>query len=283
MRYERFSTAQFAPALPSGATEVTLTAYGHDDLPVLASKGHRWGVLILPGGGYGMHSPLEGEPVALSFLERGCQAFVLDYPLCPDRHPRPLLAAASALAWMRANGPQWGMDRLAVCGFSAGGHLAGSLANLWHTPLLSETLGQPQEMFRPDAAILSYPVTLAQPRQGNLTFDHLLGRDVPVEGDLASLSLERSVSPQNPPTFLWATQSDQMVPVEHTLTYAAALQRAGVPMELHIYPSGPHAMGLAAPESAPGRSYADPHVATWFPLCVQWLDSLRPEREHPSN
>lgn len=282
MRYERFSAAQFAPALPPGATEVTLTAYGHDDFPVLANKGRRWGVLILPGGGYGMHAPLEGEPVALAFLDRGCQSFVLDYPLDPDRHPRPLLAAASALAWMRANGPQWGMDHFAVCGFSAGGHLAGSLANLWHTPLLSEILSQPPEQFRPDAAILSYPVTLAHPRQGNLTFDHLLGRDVPVEGALAPLSLEQSVSLQNPPTFLWATQSDQMVPVEHTLAYAAALQRAGVPMELHIYPSGPHAMSLAAPESAPGRSYSDPHVATWFPLCVQWLASLRPEPKHPS-
>jgi acetyl esterase/lipase len=172
---------------------------------------------------------------------------------------------------MKDNGPLWGMDRFAVCGFSAGGHLAGSLANLWHSPLLSDTLGLPSERFRPDAAILCYPVTMAQPRQGNLLFDNLLGHDVPVEGALAPLSLEQSVSDRNPPTFLWATQTDQMVPVEHTLTYAAALQRAKVPMELHIYPSGPHAMSLAVPESAPSRSYADPHVATWFPLCAEWL------------
>lgn len=274
MRHEQLSSSRFAPALPGGTTDVTLTAYVRESLPVLADSGHRWGVLILPGGGYEMHSPLEGEPVALAFLERGCQAFVLDYPLAPDRHPRPLLAAAGALAWMKANGPQWGMDRFAVCGFSAGGHLAGSLANLWHLPLLSDTLSQSSEAFRPDAAILSYPVTMAQPRQGNLTFDNLLGDGVPVEGPLELLSLERSVSAQNPPTFLWATQSDQMVPVEHTLTYAAALQTAGVPMELHIYPSGPHAMGLATPESAPGRSYSKPHVATWFPLCAEWLEQL---------
>lgn len=273
MQHRTYDLLPRFPALDGGETPISLTGYVRDPLPVLASDNRRWAALILPGGGYGMVSTLEAEPVALALLAAGIQAFVLEYPVAPDRHPRPLLAAAAALAFLKEHRREFGADRFAVVGFSAGGHLAGTLSNLWHTAPLSEALDLPAERFRPDAAVLSYPVTVDSPK----TFENLLGPGTAPSGPLSPLVLDASVQAKTPPTFLWATQSDQMVPVENTLRYAQALQREGVPFELHLFPSGPHAMGLATRETAPGRSYADPHVARWLPLCLEWLSRLPEE------
>jgi acetyl esterase/lipase len=126
--------------------------------------------------------------------------------------------------------------------------------------------------FRPDAAILSYPVITYTP--GNMSFDNLLGHPATDE-EISLLSLEKSVSDQNPPTFLWATVTDEMVPVQNTLCYANALLEQGVSLELHLFPKGPHAMSTATRESAYARRrYDDPHVAMWTELCAQWLTGL---------
>lgn len=270
MLHEHFTSEQFCPNLPN-TSQAELISYARPQSGTVADEKGRWGVLILPGGGYHMVAPTEGEPVALAFLGAGVQAFVLRYSVAPARYPAQLLEAAGAMAFLRDNREKYGITHFAVCGFSAGGHLAGCLANLWELPLLSRVLGRPSEDFRPDAAILSYPVITAAPPMGS-SFPNLLGEGVAVSGSLGCLSLETSVTAKNPPAFLWATFRDDDVPTEHTLLYASALRRAGVPFELHIFPNGPHAMATATPQSARAPEFCSPHAANWMPLCFQWLE-----------
>lgn len=271
MLYEVFGREDLNPRLPGSATEVRLTAYARPRTGMVADTGKRWAVLILPGGGYQVTAPGEGEPVALAFLAAGVQAFVLEYSVAPACWPQAFLEACAAMDFLRRNRDKYGVDRLVVCGFSAGGHLAGCVANLWGSPLVSEELGLTPDQVRPDGAILSYPVISARPELGmEPCYRTLLGPGpIPPE-----LSLEESVSRRNPPTFLWSTVTDGTVPVEHTLRYADALRSHGVPFELHVFSSGPHAMGLATGESAWDEAHRDERAAAWQPLCVRWLNSL---------
>lgn len=264
---------ELAPGLGGGAR---LRAYARPGRGLLADDGRRWAVVICPGGGYGMVAPAEGEPVALAYLAAGVQAFVLDYSVAPCRWPQAFLELAASVAWVRAHAEEFGVapDHVAVCGFSAGGHLAGCLANLWGHPLLETRLGLAPGQGRPDAAILSYPVITAQgPFASEMSFSNLLG-----EGEECprALSLEESVTAGNPPAFLWATVTDGSVPVENTIAYAAALRAAAVPFELHLFSEGPHAMGLATAECAWREEQANPHVAHWHELSVEWLKGLKP-------
>lgn len=263
---EEYRLDQFAHGLEEGDSPVRLRCYARGRTGLLADDGNRWAVLILPGGAYRRIAPAESEPVALAFVAAGVQAFVLDYSVLPARWPRQFLEAASAMAFLRKRAERFGFspDALAVCGFSAGGHLAGCLANLWRHPVIEARLGLSPHQVRPDAAILGYPVI----HHGETV------RAVAGEEPDGALYLERSVTGRNPPTFLWATGADASVPAENTLDYAAALRRAGVPLELHLFSDGPHAMGLADRESARDEAHCNPHAANWFPLCAQWLKGL---------
>ena len=270
MIHERLTAEQFAPGLDSGAA---LTVYARPREEFLAEEGGRWGVIVLPGGGYQVNAKSEGEPVALAFLGSGIQAFLLEYSVAPVRWPQALLETAAAIAFLRKNAARYGVapDRIAVCGFSAGGHLAGCAANLWDSPVVLDRLGLTGELTRPDAAILCYPVITMGQFGSDMTRSNLFGEG-PV---VAETSLENSVTPNNPPTFLWATYTDGSVPVENTLLYASALRARGVPFELHIFDKGPHAMGLATGDSAWNADHTDVRAANWHPLCVSWLKGLK--------
>lgn len=274
MRCEVLTRTQLHPLLPKTATPIRLRTYVQDRLSLLSDDGRRWAVLILPGGGYGLTSPNEGERVALAFLAAGVPAFVLDYSVAPDRYPSALLEAAAALHFIRSHAPDYGADphRVAVCGFSAGGHLAGCLSNLHGSPEVGGAVGLSPHEIRPDAAIFCYSVLTAQPGRCHPgSFENLLGPGAEVP---PFLSLERSVTEHNPPSFLWCTATDPSVPCDSTLLYAAALREKGVPFEAHIYAKGPHAMILGTRETAGDESKLDAHVATWHSLCLEWLHSL---------
>lgn len=261
MEYFKVGVQTLHPALED--SEAQLEGYCRSRTGLLADDGQRWGVLIFPGGGYTRIAPAEAEPVALAFAAAGVQAFVLSYSLLPRGWPRQFLEGAAALAWVRANAGRLGFrpDRLAVCGFSAGGHLAGCLCCLWDHPVLRKALGLTPEQARPDAAILGYPVV------NELRYLSPLGGE-------EELRLDRLVGRRHSPAFLWATGEDATVPVENTLDYAAALRRAGVPVELHLFARGPHAMGLADRESARDEAHYNAHAAAWHGLCVDWLKGV---------
>ncbi|MEE4540370.1 alpha/beta hydrolase [Streptomyces sp. V4-01] len=210
-------------------------------------------VLVLPGGGYRTHAPHESEPVAEWLNGLGLHACVLRYSTEPHGSGAPLEDAREAMRAIRegAAGPGADPSRVAVLGFSAGGHLAGRLA------------GGPEAQGgeRPDLAVLCYPVVSFAhlPHIGSL--EALLGEDSTL-GARRGASLEYAVHPDAPPVFCWHTADDGAVDVEHSLWYAGALRRAGVPVELHVLPHGEHGLGLAD---------GQPYVARWRQWCGEWF------------
>jgi len=243
---------------------------------VLASAAPRPAVLVLPGSGYFQCSPREAEALAVRFNAAGWHAFVLWYSCAPRRHPAPLLDCARAFTVIRRRAAEWDLDpgRLALLGFSAGGHLALTEA-LYYDRDFAAAPGVDPALGRPDALVLCYPVVTSGEAAHRGSFDMLLGeRPDPALLDL--LSLERHVAeappPGLPPVFLWHTWADQSVPVENSLLLAAALRRTGTPLEMHLFPEGKHGISLATSETAAGDpAHINPHTAQWFDLCVRWL------------
>ncbi|MGG3572505.1 alpha/beta hydrolase [Bacillus gobiensis] len=234
--YEKESRAGFIP---------TLTAYVQEGDSLLGA------VVIVPGGGYGFISPAEGELVAEKFLQAGYHAFILTYTVnaLGDQKPVKLQALrdlAKAVIMIRENADRWSIakDRLAVCGFSAGGHLAASLAVHWQQPFLQELKREGEVSHKPNAVILSYPVITTGERRHSGSVVNLLG-DKPTEEMLEFMSLENHISDSTPPVFLWHTADDARVAVENSLLFAANLSARQRPFELHIYPQGRHGISTA--------------------------------------
>lgn len=227
----------------------------------------RSAVLICPGGGYVMRAPHEAAPIAHRYNAAGFHAFVVHYRVAPHRHPAPLLDASRALRLIRHHATDWHVDptHVAICGFSAGGHLAASLGVHFALDVLNTEDELDDVDCRPDALILAYPVISGSAEIGHEgSFANLLGPD-PTPELRTLMSLEKQVTPETPPTFLWHTADDAVVPVQNSLGFAAALAAHRVPFELHIYPHGQHGLGLAE---------SSPHVATWMPLSIEWLQGL---------
>jgi len=226
----------------------------------------RGAVLVCPGGGYANRAPHEAEPIARRFNAAGLHAFVVHYRVAPHRYPAALLDAARALRLIRHHAGEWRVkpDKVAILGFSAGGHLAASVGVYFDEgdPHAEDPAQCPS--CRPDALVLCYPVISSREFAHLGSFRNLLGENPPQEM-LDKLSLELHVGPRTPPTFLWHTVADAGVPVENSLLFAQGLRRHGIPFEMHLYPEGRHGLGLA-PE--------DPHVATWMELCCQWLAGM---------
>ncbi|MBU4213162.1 MAG: alpha/beta hydrolase [Actinobacteria bacterium] len=247
-------------------------------------------VLVLPGGGYQMHAAHEGEGYAQWLRSLGMAAVVLDYPLGPPAWPAAVVAARAALRDLRDALP--GVP-VGVIGSSAGGHLAAALCTATRLADAVPTTAVPttaaptadvptaaaptadagDDHQRPDFAILAYPVTSFEERPHRGSVLAALGADA-TDAQLAAASPDRHVDARTPPTFLWATADDELVPVSHTLRYATALGAAGVPYELHVFPHGRHGLGLAD---------ADHSVGRWSGLCAQWLrtQGLLPD-PHPT-
>jgi acetyl esterase/lipase len=223
-------------------------------------------VVVCPGGGYGGRAPHEADPIALRLNELGIAGFVCHYRVAPYRHPYPMLDAQRAVRWVRAHAAEYRVnpDRVGILGFSAGGHLASTVATHYDRGNPNATDPVDRQSCRPDAVILCYAV-ISFGRFGHLgSRENLIGPAPPEELRL-SLSNETQVTPDTPPTFLWHTAADEGVPVQNSLLFAEALAGQGVAFELHVYPSGNHGLGLA-PD--------DPHVASWSSLCGEWLHGL---------
>lgn len=233
----------FTEAVTSSAT---LTAYVQDRSEELSNTAVRPAVLVLPGGGYASCSDREAEPVALGYLAEGFNAFVLRYAVGPNAAWEQSFADGEAgLSWVREHAAETGIDptKVAAVGFSAGGHLATSLGTL------SED--------RPDALVLGYPVTLAE-------FGAVMGKEVP--------DTPTAVTKDTPPTFLFSTYADALVPIRNSLTFLAALAEHEVPFESHIYVLGAHGLSLAKPLTANGQgAMTDDVVAAWLPDSVRFL------------
>lgn len=248
----------------------TLTAYIIDKNPNDDKK--RPAILVIPGGGYGMVcADREGERIALAYSSAGFQTFILNYCVNPHRHPLPILNAATAIEIIRENAEEWDVDteKIAVCGFSAGGHLAASISTLWNDKSIFGADSSANKKHRPDATILCYPVITSGDYAHRGTFFNLTGSESP--NDLwDKMSLEKRVNSSTPPAFLFHTFADTVVPVENSLLYASALRGNKVPFEMHIYPDGNHGLALASDEV----NWAIPRFCReypWIKQSIEWL------------
>ncbi len=214
--------------------------------PQLSPRRRRPAVLVLPGGGYGHVSVREGEPVAMTFAAAGYSAFVLDYSVAPARFPTALREAAMAMAYIRAHAGEFEADpaMVAAVGFSAGGHLCGTLGMLFDCPEVRDIA--PPELLRPDALGLCYPVAVSWGKTHEGSFQNLCGQDAALR---ERLSLDRLVRPGVPPVFLWHTRTDESVPVRNSLLLAQALEEAGADFSMHLYRCGPHGVSLGTAQA----------------------------------
>lgn len=219
-------------------------------------------VLVIPGGGYCHVSQREGEPVALRFLARGYNAFVLEYSVSPLRFPTALQEAAMAMAYIRRNAGELEINphMVAAIGFSAGGHLCGTLGMLYDAPEVA-SIGEPAQL-RPDALGLCYPVAVSWGPTHEGSFESLCGED----GSLRQrLSLDRLVRPDMPPVYLWHTRDDDAVPCRNSLVLANALADAGVDMALRLYRHGHHGLSTADEQTNPAWELPElsPDICHW--------------------
>lgn len=219
-------------------------------------------VLVVPGGGYNHVSPREGDPVALQFAAAGYHTAVLEYSVGDAAADfQPLRQISQAIGLVRTHAAAWGVEpeKIAVCGFSAGGHLALSSAVL--TLPGAEGAAQP----RPNAVVLGYPVISAGAYAHRGSFEQLAASQDPAAQQV--FSLEDKITPEVPPVFVWHTMEDQTVPVENTLLLTAALRRAGVPCEVHLFQKGVHGTSISTAEVGADSA----HRRHWLPLALEWL------------
>lgn len=238
----------FTEALP--ANQATITCYVQDNSPEMLNITTRPAMLIFPGGGYYMCSDREAEPIAVAYLNQGYNAFVVRYTVGRDAtFAQALDDAKAAMTYLHKNAETLGIDtqRIAAVGFSAGGHLAACLG----------TVNKEQ---RPNALILGYPCILA-------SSGAMLGKALP--------GADEAVDAQTPPTFLFSTQGDNVVPIENSLQFIAALAKAGVPFEEHIFLTGEHGLSLASSHTCSGKADAiDADVAQWLAMSVRFLKHI---------
>ncbi len=220
-------------------------------------------VIVAPGGGYqALAMGHEGRQVADLLAAQGITAFILRYRLCPYgyQHPTQLHDAQRAIRWVRAHAEEYGIDprRIGMLGFSAGGHLTAMTSTLFDdgNPAASDPVDRMSS--RPDFAVLGYaPVDLPK----SAIRDCFVGPE-PSEKVLREISPAGNVSAATPPTFIFHTTSDELVPSLNATRYYDALIAANVPAELHIFAEGRHGLGLAM---------TDPVLAIWPTLLANWL------------
>ena len=237
-------------------------------------------MLVIPGGGYSqVCTDREGEPIALAFVAKGYNAFVLNYRVGGETYPAQLIDASRAIAHIRDNADKYSVyqNKVYAVGFSAGGHLAGSLAIMHNEPEVLKTLGISEGYNRPDAAILSYPVVSAMLPTHAGSFEHLLGKSLcdATEDERRYLSLECRANEKSAPLFIWHTATDKVVPTNGSLALAQRYVELAIPCMLHLYPYGPHGVALANEITLTDNpDVIQPLAEGWVDAAVEWFKTL---------
>ncbi len=258
-----------------GASEstATLLAYIPDTHEAQGIERIRPAVLILPGGGYAYTSEREAEPVALKFLTQGICAFVLHYSPAPARFPQSLCEALTAIGYIREHAEEWKIDKaqIAVCGFSAGGHLCASVGTFWNKSFLDAYIGADREKVKPNKLILCYPVITSGEFAHQGSMNNLLGDNKSTDL-LEFVSLEKQVTKDVPPSFIWHTYEDGAVPVQNALLFASALVKEDIPVELHVYRRGGHGLSLGNHLVQGDMQYGENHISSdWIDKAIRFI------------
>ena len=277
MKYFEIHLKEHFPFLGEDGKDAVVTAYLPYNMKEM--KRQDWlrpCMIVCPGGGYHFCSEREAEVIGMHFLPEGYNVFVLNYSVKPYTFPSQLLEVAAVLELIHSHSREWNCDpeKIAIIGFSAGGHLACHYSNAFDCPEVRAKFPESKPV---QAAILSYPVISA-----DFSFTHkgsiqnLSGHPVPTEEDMDRFSCERLVRPTTPPTFLWHTADDTCVPVKNSLVYAQALADNGVSFALHIYPWGEHGFSTADLEANKPQEItpATQLAARWLPDVKKWLKTV---------
>lgn len=247
--------------------EAYMTTYIVDD--PLEQNRKRPVVVICPGGGYEFCSPREAEPVALAFNAAGIHAVVVNYRVFAV-YPASLKDLSDAVCIVRDNAEDWRIDteKVIVCGFSAGGHLAASLGVFWNS---EPEIKREDQKNKPNGMILSYPVITAGKYAHVGSIKNVSGGN---EELAKKMSLENQVTEDCPRAFIWHTFEDPGVPVENSMFMAAALREKNIETELHIFPKGPHGLSVATEFVSESEYGVNPKVQTWVSKAIEWIFSL---------
>lgn len=222
-------------------------------------------VAIFPGGGYSIRcEDKEGSDIAEMFNKAGYHAAVVEYRVAPYYHPCELLDAQRAIKVLRYNADKLGIDenKIIVCGFSAGGHLAGITATMQD---ICNIYGDEIDKVscKINGSILCYAVSSSDENIAHIgSFRNMLGPNIDKKDEF---SVDKTVTPETGPCFIWHTAEDDAVPVQNSLRLAEALIKNKVPCEMHIYPFGWHGQGL-------GVDF--PHIRSWAPLATKWIKDV---------
>ncbi|MBT2654028.1 alpha/beta hydrolase [Bacillus sp. ISL-18] len=228
----------------------------------------------------------------MSFVTTYFKEWVQDFhnPPAPNEksvYPQPLLDLAKAMLIIRENASKWlvDTDKIAVCGFSAGAHLSASLGVHWNSNLLNEKFNVDNEVFKPNAVILGYPLVDYQLMKEKVETEAnefikgfweisgkaVFGSPTPSDEQLSEASPVNYVSSQTPPTFIWHTADDDLVYAENSLRFATMLAKNKVPYELHVFESGVHGLSLCDETTAGEPSHLNAECKVWFDLAHNWL------------
>lgn len=271
MRHEKIRLKYYYDFLGDGGKDPTLELFlPYNMAEMKRTKDKRPCLLICPGGGYGFCSERESEPMALHFLPEGFNVFVLKYSTEPHRFPSQLREVAAALELIHRFSDLWNCDtkKIAIMGFSAGGHLAAHYSTMYDCKEVREVFPESKKVH---ASILCYPVITADPKHRHEgSFINLLGHK-PNSAEEKYFSCDRQVTKKTPPAFLWHTADDICVPVMNSLLYGSALSEKGVPFEMHIYPYGGHGLSTCDKQTNHKVNSITDYDKDWLDKAKKWL------------
>lgn len=237
----------------------------------------RKAMIVVPGGGYIGISEIEGEPIAKEFFARGFNTFLLRYSVDDmAKFPRPIQELSEAVAYVKRNAEKYYIDpdRVFLCGFSAGGHLAAYLGSMWWTDEAAFD-GMKYGENRPCATILAYPqIAMAGEYGCDIDSTAVMGYPVNVREcfDADKYSVHKCVSKKTVPSFVWHTADDGAVHPQNEMMYVAELMKHGIPYEYHCFGHGYHGIALANEETwGEEDGCLDEYIAQWTKLVVGWI------------
>lgn len=277
MRYEKIFLEDHFPNLPKAKEKTQVTLY-IPDIWKEVDEGQTFPcTVICPGGSYWWCSEREAEPVALRMLGNGIAAAVVNYACQYQHYPLQLLEILAAITYIRRNSESLHIDpeRIAVMGFSAGGHAACTAGLFWQEKLAEDALGIAHGEDKPNGMILCYPVITSGEFTHEGSMKCLLGDDPNAEL-VAKMSLENQVTENAPKAFIWHTSEDGLVPVENSLLIATALHKKRIDVEMHIYPRGGHGLSLCdeTVTKRDGLDDAAKYCSDWVPHCIKWIKEI---------
>ncbi|ANK60177.1 alpha/beta hydrolase [Loigolactobacillus backii] len=231
-------------------------------------------LIIVPGGSYTHIPEAQAETMALAFAAHGLQVFYLRYHFIKDTAPKPLLPQpiidlGAAVLTLRQHASEFRINptQIIAAGFSVGGHIVSLYADYWQSKWLTHALNVHPEQLKLAAAILSYPVIRL-----DAGFPASQEQLTKITNQPAKFAADEAVTNANPPTFIWHTMDDPMVPVSNSLRYLTALYQQKIPVEAHFFHHGPHGLALANQQTAWKADANQPHVAHWVDLAIEWLN-----------